>query len=263
MKAVFTPIPAAGLALALVACASGTDGRIVAARFAVQAEAEPDRALGEFETATGWTVTLDRAELALSAVYAFAPDERPDVVAQVSRLLVPVAHAHGGHDPLTGKRVRAEWIEPVVVDLLDGELRVLGEVDAEAGAIDTVAVDLAAPGADVAVDLGGRQIRVSGEARRGGERIAFEGGLRVPGDGLTRRVEARAPAIELDQGDTLVLGLRPSVWLRDAAFDRLADAGAGEPRAITAESQVGRALFLGARSPDGLSLSLAPEDLDD
>jgi hypothetical protein len=244
------------------ACASGTEGRIVPVQVAVQSQAEPDRALGSFETRTGWEVTLDRAELALSAIYAFAPDQEPSVMAQLSRAIVPVAHAHGGHDPLTGKRVRAELIEPLVIDMLDDRRRELAEVQAEAGSVEAVAVDIAAPGSSVTDELEGDQAWVEGEAQRGELRVRFAGGVQIPDEGLVRRVEAKLERAGpgLDAGDILVLGLRARVWLDNAEFDRLEAADGDEPRTITADSQVGRAWFVGVRSPEALSLRLVHEE---
>jgi hypothetical protein len=254
--------PSLSLSLSLCtasACASGTEGRIVPVQLAVQSEAEPDRALGSFETRTGWEVTLVRAELALSAIYAFAPDqEQPSVMARLSRAIVPVARAHGGHDPLTGKRVRAELVEPIVVDLLDDGRRELAEVQAEAGSIDAVAVDIAAPESSVTGELDGNQAWIEGEAQRGEVRVRFAGGVQIPDEGLTRRVENKLEraAPSLDAGDTLVLGLHARVWLDGAEFDRLEPADGDEPRTITPESQVGRAWFVGVRSPAALSMQL-------
>jgi hypothetical protein len=246
--------------LTLCGCASGTEGRIVRVELAVQAEPEPERELGAFETATGWEVTLDRAELALSAIYAFAPEQEPSVMARLSRLIVPVAHAHGGHDPLSGKRVRAELIEPLAADLLSEGRLELGEIEAEAGAVAALAVDIASPSSPATAELDGHQAWVSGEARRGDARIRFAGGLQIPDDGLMRRVETMVADLELEDGEKLVIGIRPSVWLRQAEFDRLAPGADGEPAAITAESQVGRALFIGARSPAAFSMNAIPEE---
>jgi hypothetical protein len=245
------------------ACASGTEGRIVPVTIAVQSEAEPERALGSFETRTGWEVTLDRAELALSAIYAFAPArEEPSVMARLSRAIVPVARAHGGHDPLTGKRVRAELVEPLLVDLLEDGRRELAEIQAEAGSVDAVAVDIAAPGSPVTDDLDGNQAWVEGEAQRGDVRVRFAGGVQVPDEGLVRRVEAKLERAGsgLDAGDTVVLGLRPSVWLDNAEFDRLEAGDGDEPSVIAQDGQVGRAWFVGVRSPAALPMQLVHEE---
>lgn len=247
--------------LTLCSCGSGTEGRIVNVRLAVQPEAEPDRSLGEFASDSGWEVTFERAELALVAIYAFAPEREPSVMARARQLVTSVAYAHGGHDPLSGKRVRAELAEPLRIDLLAEDLRDLGAVEAEAGTIASLAVDLASPSSEVTGELGGHQVWVSGVALRGDERVRFEGGLRIPDQGLTRRVETKVDGLELDDGDTLVLGIRPSAWLREADFGRLEPGADDEPRVITLESQVGRAWFVGARSPAAFSLRSIPKEV--
>jgi hypothetical protein len=246
--------------LILGGCASGTEGRIVQVHLALQAESEADRAPGVFETDTGWEVRLDRADLALSAIYAFAPEREPSVMARVSRWIVPVAHAHGGHDPLSGKRVRAELVEPLAIDLLADEPRDLGTIEAEAGPVDALAVDIAEPASPLTDELDGHQAWVSGEARRGDELVRFEGGLKISDRDLTRRIETNVADLELDDGDALVISIRPSVWLRAAEFDRLATTADDEPRVITPETQVGRAWFIGVRSPAAFSLHSLPAE---
>jgi hypothetical protein len=251
------------LSLMLGACASGTEGRIVSVRFALEAEAEPDRPLGGFVTRTGWTVTLERAEIALAAAYGFAPEREPAAISRIMRALVPVARAHGGHDPLSGKRVRAEWLGPAVVDVLDERARDLGEVDAEAGAVASLAVDIAAPSAGRTAELAGRSVYVAGVAERAGEQVHFAGGIELAGEGLLRRIEITGLELTLDEGDTLRIGIRPSIWLGDAEFARLEPTGDDEPRPITPEDQVGRALFRGVRSPAALSIRVTREEMID
>ena len=51
-----------------------------------------------------------------------------------------VARAHGGTDPLNGRRVRAEWLSQVAFDVLSADPRHLGTVDAETGPVATAAI---------------------------------------------------------------------------------------------------------------------------
>ncbi len=245
MKPVWTAIACA----ALSACGGETGGRVIDIHLRVQPEAEPDRPLGEFTTATGWEVTLDQATLAVGSMYAFASVESPGAMAWLSDLLVPVARAHGGFDPASGLRARAELLEPVAIDLLAPDGQELPDVEAEAGALAKVALDIAKADDELPEALHGHQAWVAGEATRGEERVRFEGGLDIEGEGLQRRIETDVEGIELEEGGTLVLALRPSRWLRDANFDRLAAPATGEPATITPTSQVGRAWLVGARSP--------------
>lgn len=234
---------------ALCACGGETAGRVIDIHLRVQPEAEPGRELGEFTTDTGWEVELDEATLAIGSMYAFAPASGPGAMAWLSDLLVPVAHAHGGFDPASGLRARAELLEPVAIDLLAADGQELSDVEAEAGALAKLALDIAKPDADLPEAVHGHQAWVAGEATRGAERVRFEGGLDIPDEGLKRRIETEVEGIELEDGGTLVLSLRPSRWLHDANFDRLAAPAEGEPAEITRESQVGRAWLIGARSP--------------
>ena len=248
----------AGWIAALCACSSGTEGKIVQVELVMQPVAEAEAALGSFETATGWQVTLEQAVLALSGIYGYAPEKEPSAIARLSRLFVPVAHAHGGYDPVTGRRVRVELVEPMMVDLLDADGLDLGVVEAEAGTVETFAIEIAAPSPDLPEEMHGHQAWIAGEARRDDEVVRFAGGLDVPDVALTRRIEASADDVVLEEDSTLVLSVRPSVWLREANFDRLEPAAGDEPRAITAESQVSRAWFIGVRSPAAFSAERDP-----
>jgi hypothetical protein len=178
----------------------------------------------------------------------------------LSRLIVPVAHAHGGHDPAGGLRANAELLEPLALDLLEAEGAQLPEISAQAGPIAKLVLEIAPPDdADLPDTLHGYQAWVAGEATKDGETIAFEGGLTVPDEGINRRIEVMATDIVLDEGGRLLLSIRPSRWLHDASFDRLEPAADGEPRTITPQSEVGRAWLVGARSPSDLSVHWQPQ----
>ena len=259
MNHCYTTIASTLLLCWAAGCAAETHGRAVRIAFAVEAEPDGERAPGDFETATGWQVSLERAELAIGAVYAFGPEEEPGVMARLGELVVPVAQAHGGHDPLSGKRVRAELLEPFVVDALRERDDRVEEVEAEAGTVASLAIDIAAPDAEVTRQLDGHQAFVAGTAARGDQTIRFAGGLTIPDDGLTRRIECTAGDLLLDDGATLVIGVRPHGWLRDAEFDRLSPAADDGIHEVSADSQVGRAWFIGVRSPAAYSVHTKEE----
>jgi hypothetical protein len=244
------------LAFAL-ACGGETAGEIVAIDIALESAADEERALGAFETDTGYTVELEAASVRLGPIFAFAPEPiarrarvKP-LFELVSDALVPVARAHGGVDLVSGRIVRAEWLEPVTLDLLEPDLVVLGTVDAEAGAVDAITVEIARAG------QGGPQLHVRGTATRAGEAIAFEGELGLDDDPLERRIELVRQDIALTQGGRLTLRVHPSAWLRDVEFSRAPPGDAGTA-ILTSNSQPGRALQIGARSPDAFSIDWEP-----
>lgn len=233
---------AAALTLAgAAACGNPTAGVPITLAFAVEAAGD-----GTATTPSGWTVELEEARALIGPVYAYAPldDARASWV-----LGPPVARAHGGFDPLDGRLVRAEVLAQHPVDALGGRAA-LGPIDGLAGAVDELSVVLDAPRgalADADGPTRGHHLWVRGVARRAGEEVRFEGGLDLPDEGASRRVDGigvEGPA--LAEGATLVLAVDAGRWLAEADFEGLV--GADAPVEITPESQPHRAWRLGARS---------------
>jgi hypothetical protein len=229
-----------------VACGGGTAGEIVILELGLESLTDEGDAASTFTTDTGYEVALEEARLAIGPAYFYAPIQEPRV-ATLRELLRPVARAHGGHDPVNGRRVRAELLDQQALDLLVPGVQALGAVDAEAGAVDEVAVVLDPPRSDLARSMNGHHAWVRGTATKDGEMIRFAGGLDLPDEGLTRRVEGIAAELTLAEGGVLVLGVRLHRWFHGAHFDRLEvdDDGVAQ---ITAESQVRGAWLLGVRS---------------
>jgi hypothetical protein len=237
----------------LLACACGGDtaGQSVAIQWALGAESVER----EFVTDTGWQVQLEEAHLGIEAVFAIAPSaDQPGAVARLSRLLVPVAHAHGGYDDANGRRVRAELLDLIALDALADAPDELGVESAEAGAIETIKIELVRTRDKLPSSLHGHAAWARGSAEREGTRVSFEGGVSFADQEPARRVETRAK-FSLSEGGTLRVGVRPSEWFRHAEFDRLPEAADGAPRAITSGDQVGRAFQIGARSPAAFEVS--------
>lgn len=244
-----------GIALMAIACGGSTEGRTIQIELAF--EGSP-AARAPFTTGTGWEVELSAARVALGPIYLFAPEGSARAR---SGLLVSTAHAHGGVDVLTGRRVRAELLEPVMVDALAERAAPAAMLIAEAGPIDAAMLEISRvrdlPEGEA------RALYVAGTARRAGdggedEVIAFEGVLALGDPALERRIEITREAIDLEAKPRLTLRVQPEIWLDGARFERLAAAAPNDPdapRPITAGDQVGRALRIGARSPDAYALS--------
>jgi hypothetical protein len=250
---------ATGLAFGSSACGAETEGKVVPLLIAVEAEPDEGAALGEFTTSSGWSVQLTEARLGLAALYVYRPQrgDGPSAVAQLLDLLVPVARAHGGFDPLNGRAVRVEYRDPVALDLLADGVQELGEVAAEAGTVDELALELLGPSDDSPDALHGHSAWVAGEAERDGVTVRFAGGLDLPDQGTTRRVESIAADAVIDQGQRLLLRVNPSRWLAEADFDRLPPASEDAASAITPEDQVGRAWYVGVRNPAAFAVEIA------
>lgn len=230
------------LSMLIAGCETQTAGQLVAMHWSVGG-APADR---EFTTDTGWQVTLEEARAGVESLFAIAPVEQIGAVARLSRLLVPVAHAHGGYDDAAGRRVRAELLDVLAVDALAEAPRAEAE-SAEAGRVETIKLELAHT-KQLPRELDGFQAYARGTAERDGQRVSFQGGVVLADDEPARRVELRT-SFSIGEGGTLHVTLRPSEWFRDAEFDRLPASGE-----IAADNQVGRALQIGARSPDAFDV---------
>ena len=229
--------------LAVVGCGE-TEGEIVTIEVALETPSDP----ASFTTDTGWAVRLDEALIVMGPLFAFAPRFEGGAVAAVRSFLSPVARAHGGTDPLNGRRVRAEWLPQIVFDATATEPMALGVVEAESGVVDAVTVTLDPPESSQADATGGHHLWVRGEATKDDVTVRFEGGLDIPDEGLSRRVENIPIDALLDQGGRWVLTVIPSEWFQDAQFDRLTAQNDDGAYLITPESQVRGAWLLGARS---------------
>jgi len=231
--------------VAFLAAACGeTEGQIVTVDVALEASDSP----GSFTTNTGWEVHLEEARIAISPLFAFAPRFQGGAAAALRSFLMPTARAHGGTDPLNGRRVRAEWLPQVAFDALATDPLVLGSIQAESGAVDAVTVTLNPPEPGNATTMHDHHLWARGEATKDGETIRFEGGLDIPDEGLSRRVENIPIDASLDEGGRWTVTVRASEWFQDAQFDRLIEQNAEGVFSITPESQVRSAWLLGARS---------------
>jgi hypothetical protein len=245
-------------ALGLCACAAETAGREVDMRW-VFAQDE-SAANPEFDTATGWHVTLSEARLALESIYVYGADPETRLARRLERWLVPVARAHGGHDPITGRPIRAELLDPPVLDLLDTETHRLPLQAAEAGAVETIKFLIASPKAKLPDELHGGQAYVRGSAERAGEKIEFSGTLEIRDESEpARRVERTKLSADLDEATTISVAVRPSVWFQEAEFDRLESADGDDPVTISPSNQVGRAWAVALRSPDAFSIEFGKD----
>ncbi|MFK7984806.1 MAG: hypothetical protein AB8I08_02170 [Sandaracinaceae bacterium] len=204
---------------------------------------------GRLITVSGWEVELEHATVLLGPIYAYGPDVEP--VAALTPFPA-VAHAHGGFDGLDGRVVRAEYLEQQAFDALSETPMDLGPVLGLQGTIDEVSLVLDAPRGIHASENGptrGHHLLVCGVATRGEERVVFEGGLDLPDEGLTRRIDGVAVDGALADGRALVVGVDVTGWLAEADFSEFV--GQEQPVVFGPDSQPLRALRLGARNSAG------------
>jgi hypothetical protein len=244
----------AALAVLAMACGDATAGEIVTIEIALKSAPSAGDSVAELETDTGYAVELEQASIRLGPIFAFAPEPmaraEPSLWDRLGECFVSIARAHGGVDLLSGRVVRAEWLEPATLDALDDDTVVLGEIEAEQGVIDAVTLELAREASE------GAQVRVRGIATREDETLAFEGLLTLGDDPVDRRVELVHEPIDLTDGGRLTIVVHPDVWLRDADFSR-AHVVDGT-WTLAPDRQPGRAYRIGARSPAAFSIEWRP-----
>lgn len=235
------------LTSASFAACGATSGRAITVNLFAEGDGDT------FTTATGWTVDLTDAHLALGPVYVLAP-----IVTTLRELVMPVAYAHGGHDDFAGRVVRAEWLEQASVDLLAPARTSLGIADGSAGPAGDVTVDLEPPSDANTSAVHGHHAWLAGAATMGTTTIPFEGGLDIPDEGLSRRVEGIPASGDYDTDGELTLTVHVSSWLDQMHFDRLAAPTTGETRVIATGSQPYTAWYIGARTASAFSTTYAP-----
>jgi hypothetical protein len=193
-------------------------------------------------TASGWEIELTEARAVIGPVYAYAPLDED--LAFLDVLSPARAFAHGGHDALDGRVVRAELLDPYAVDLLGPRIE-LAPIDGLEGAISELTIALAPPTGDLAAENGptrGHHVWIAGVARREEIEIQFEGGLDLQTD--DQRIDAIAIDARVTQGASLTIASDARAWLAEADFSGLPSGSV----ALEDAAQPSRALWIGARN---------------
>lgn len=244
--------------LSFVACGV-TPGRPIAVTFFVQGASN-----AAFETAAGYQIQLDEAWLSIGPIYVLAPTH---ALTRLERALaLPVALAHGGHDDYASLGVRAEWLGEQVVSAIGGTQLLVGAGDGVAGLAEYTTLDLVVP-ADASGPTHGHIAWVAGTATpiAGGDPIAFEGGLDLPDEALSRTIESIASALDMSETGTFTLALHPNgrgadapSWLEEASFDRLPAPASGTTRELAPGTQPYVAWTLALRDAVAYTTSYQP-----
>lgn len=199
----------------LIRCGADTGGALVEINIGIQ----PDwaEAPGNFETNNGWLVELTSAELFIEQCLFFAPLDSVAIKGRHFKLM-SVARAHGGYDPFSGRRVRAELVGPFTIDLLEPQRQHEQTIEAEAGRVDSAAVVYGENGDGV-------QSTLVGTATKGDEVVDFEGRLTLEMSALQRRVDEIPSNIAFTNGGALTLHIDLPSMLDEADFSRLETEG--------------------------------------
>lgn len=219
-------------------------------------------------TRAGWDVRLEEARVAVGPFYFNVAPPLGGVArsagpaAALARLLLPAARADAGQEHAAGGRIVAQVTHRILLDALSPALATVGVGDGISEPVRSAELWLL-PGdrAGTSGVLPRRSVAyVVGEARRGGEVVAFAAYLLLeenatPGQPLDRlRVVRRIPAeLPLSDGGTVELRVDPRSWLDQADFsDLLAYPLEDGRRVARPEDSVGRALSQGVRLAQGV-----------
>ncbi len=213
------------LALAATGCGESSQTELEVPLRVAGSPAQP------IETSGGWTVTLDRADVAFGPLYLCAG-------AQAGELC---------------ETALLDWTGSVVVDALGAAPQAAGSLRGTTGTQRSFMYDLGIVSLLTQTDpvplaaarrLGGNSVAIAGRAERGAERIEFSAGLKIAQAADTEqgipvvRGRARTPEA-LAPGDQLTVRFDPYTWVGDIDFDALSDAGDGR---IADDSQAARAI---------------------
>jgi hypothetical protein len=254
-------VPTSLACLAMTACLdAGTGGRAITIDFAVTSAPAQDRALGVFDTADGWRVSLQEAHVALGPVYLF---ENPGALSTLARLpsalshaLIPAAHAHAGDNQFAGGAVLGELAEFLVVDALSEGAQRFEDRAAVFGAPRSFSLRLPAEPITQGAPLQGHQAFVRGTATRNDESVCFLGGA-TPESDARRDVSGLPFAGTLDDGVTVNLTLYPHAWLESARLDDVTATDSEGCLVITEGDAVSAAWSAALRSAASFSASVS------
>lgn len=185
--------------------------------------------LAPFEARDGWTVTLERADLAFGPLYLCTAANAGDLC----------------------ETAQAEMLDGVVVDLLDDEPREVGALVGLGGMVRSVMHDYGVTWELTAMRPEGsipamrdRSLVFEGVASRGEERVRFSGELAVTpiraGSLVVRRTLAAGEVTDLADEAELSIAVDPRPWFAGVRFDELSESGE-----IEEGSQAWRAIVAG------------------
>jgi len=237
---------------ALSACGSDTTtGRPVMLRTEVAADPEIRSA---FLTATGWSVTLTKAQISLGALYYF--DGEPAFVMRDSRSLwqhlahalgPSIAYAHPGH--YIAGMAMGQMTTPAFADLLAG-VSALPEGNGISGSYRSARLVWGAPNAEPAItQLGGKVAVVEGSATKAEQTIYFK--LSASFEDVARSVTMGHvdgcifDEAEVDDDGSVRVTVKPHVWFDLVDFAGVAPGSAAAPTDIAATETQQIAFALG------------------
>lgn len=240
-------------------CGDSTTGQRIALHTKVTAGEEATKA---FKNAYDWSITLSKAYLSVGELYYF---DGPPVVASY-RPRAPrglggflgfrTAHAHPGH--YTEGDALGQMLTPTTVDILkDSELP---DGDGVTGTYRSARFEFASPPAgDLAADVDGHLVVVEGEAKKGAEtrlfRLTADKADILNADGNPYVEGCIFEETEIPADGTVVLTLRPSVWLDQVDFEAVAESPDGKPVEIPAGDTAHKAFGRGLQKGTGFGFS--------
>lgn len=236
------------LGLGTAGCGGQTSGEIVELDFAVRSDA---LAGAPFVNALGWSIELSRARVAIASLQLFELGQPSSTHARWRWPGLSVAQAHPGHVADAG--VRAEMIQPAVVDLAEGP-RPLGRGRGIAGQVGSGYLSFDPTALDGwALWLEGRADR-DGASRDFVARTSTNALESWHGDPEIWGCPVDADAVTGDGRVELVVS--PRLWLDEIDFTVLPDTDG--PTELDPLSPASSDFVAAARSPQGWSFHVEP-----
>ncbi len=207
-----------------------------------------------FTASSGWTVTLDRAVVAMGNLYFY--DGTPPLVRERARgparwlaALSPIrtAHAHPGH--YQAGRTRGQMLMPYSVDLLAAPATLL-DGDGITGIVRSATFSFAAPSAGPALAaLAGHVAVVSGTATKADKTVHFLFNVDLADiEQTAKNGEVTGCAFTettFDGDGTVTVEVKPRVWFNLVDFAELAPGAPGAPTIVARDSIAQIAFALG------------------
>lgn len=195
----------AGALTGFFASCGQTGGVRITFGTAVAGATSSGEAVTGFTNGRGWKINLTSARAAMGPIYFYSAEAQAGLLRRL--LGDSAAHACSAHAQYDRGAVLGEVLRQYAVDLLKGAATDTGSSLGVEGRCRMFEVHFHPPGG---IDAGsaapefqalkGETFQVAGRATRGGQTIAFEGGLTLPDEGTMRIVESIPADLELKDG---------------------------------------------------------------
>lgn len=227
----FKALPVIAIALAVASCYAETAGTALTFETAAlgvidSGQVAPDAA---FTNAKGWTITLDKAIVALGPVYYYSSEPQASLFQRIMGFTN--AYACPAHAQFDKGTVLGEIRRQYAIDLMSTTPTTMGTSVGVEGQCRMFEVHFHPPGDIPAgsdetafAGLGADSFMIAGTAQKDDKLVAFSASMTIPDEGTMRIVES-IPADVALYGDpgTAVTRIHLDMWLANVDFDSIID----------------------------------------